>query len=418
MRSPHSLAMVSAVVLLGVVAVVSAGDGDEQEHRHGGKSHVQLGPRPFYLVDGLDAGSLKNRLSQCKDGPFHKTDFSIGHRGATLQFPEHSRESYEAAARMGAGIVECDVTFTSDRQLVCRHSECDLATTTDIVNTPLNDKCTVPWTPGSTSAKCCTSDLTLAEFKSLHAKMDASTPGAATPEDFMLGTPDFRTDLYVGHAHVMTLRESIALNEKNGVKHTPELKEGDPARIAQAFGSQAGYAQALIDVLRDEHVDPRDVFLQSFNKNDIFYWLDHAPEFGRQAVYLDSIDPTATPPVPPQTAAQLQELRNRGGRYFAPPLFALLDLDAQDRIVASAYAHAIKNAGFRIITWTFERSDLRKGSAGEGFYYLFDPEGRAIKKDADELKALDALARKVGIVGIFSDWPATVTYYANCMGLD
>ena len=23
----------------------------------------------------------------------------------------------------------------------------------------------------------------------------------------------------------------------------------------------------------------------------------------------------------------------------------------------------------------------------------------------------------VGILGIFSDWPATVTYYANCMGL-
>ena len=32
-------------------------------------------------------------------------------------------------------------------------------------------------------------------------------------------------------------------------------------------------------------------------------------------------------------------------------------------------------------------------------------------------KALDVLARQVGIVGIFSDWPATVTYYANCMGL-
>ena len=27
------------------------------------------------------------------------------------------------------------------------------------------------------------------------------------------------------------------------------------------------------------------------------------------------------------------------------------------------------------------------------------------------------LAKEVGILGIFSDWPATVTYYANCMGL-
>jgi glycerophosphoryl diester phosphodiesterase len=32
--------------------------------------------------------------------------------------------------------------------------------------------------------------------------------------------------------------------------------------------------------------------------------------------------------------------------------------------------------------------------------------------------ALDVLAREVGIRGIFSDWPATVTYYANCMGAD
>ena len=34
------------------------------------------------------------------------------------------------------------------------------------------------------------------------------------------------------------------------------------------------------------------------------------------------------------------------------------------------------------------------------------------------LVVLDVLARDVGIIGIFSDWPATVTYYANCFGLD
>ena len=32
-------------------------------------------------------------------------------------------------------------------------------------------------------------------------------------------------------------------------------------------------------------------------------------------------------------------------------------------------------------------------------------------------QALDALALKVGIRGIFSDWAATVTYYANCTSL-
>src|SRR3977135_4474127 len=89
---------------------------------------AQIGPRPFYLVDKMKDGPLKTELSQCT-GPFRKTDFSIGHRGAALQFPEHSRESYAAAARMGAGVIEGDVTFTKDRQLVCRHSQCDLQNT-------------------------------------------------------------------------------------------------------------------------------------------------------------------------------------------------------------------------------------------------------------------------------------------------
>ena len=28
---------------------------------------------------------------------------------------------------------------------------------------------------------------------------------------------------------------------------------------------------------------------------------------------------------------------------------------------------------------------------------------------------VDVLAKDVGIRGLFSDWPATVSYYANCM---
>src|SRR5215468_7347443 len=398
-------------------AVALARDDRDDDRRHDSDPSIQLGPRPFYLVDGMDQGSLKHKLSQCKEGPFHRTDFSIGHRAAALQFPEHSKEAYNAGARMGAGIVECDTTFTSDGELVCRHSECDLHTTTNIVATPLNAKCTVPWSGPGSSPVCCTSDLTLAEFKSLRAKMDSSVPSATTAEGFLGGAPNWRTELYEGRGTTMTLRESIRLNEKNGVKHTPELKEGNPARIAALFGSQAGYAQRMIDVLRDEGVDPRRVFLQSFNKDDILYWVDNAPEFGRQAVYLDSIDPTSTPPVPRQTNDQLRELRRRGVRIIAPPFPALLDLDANDDIVPSEYARDIKSFGFKIITWTFERSDVRQGASQAGFYYYFDPQGRAIKKDSDIYKALDALAKKVGIVGIFSDWPATVTYYASCMGL-
>src|SRR5207248_529887 len=112
------------------------------------------------------------RLLSCSEQPLHPTRFSIGHRGGgTLQFPEETVESIQAGTRMGAGIQECDVTFTKDLQLVCRHDHCDLHTTTNILTTPLAAKCTKPFQPydpvsGTTaSATCCTSDLTLAEFK-------------------------------------------------------------------------------------------------------------------------------------------------------------------------------------------------------------------------------------------------------------
>ncbi|MBI5069454.1 MAG: glycerophosphodiester phosphodiesterase [Deltaproteobacteria bacterium] len=408
------------ILALGLAALAAL-PAHASEDRHHSGAEIQLGTRPFYLVQGMDEGPLKDRLTQCQDGPFRRTEFSIGHRGAALQFPEHSDVSYRAGARMGAGIVECDVTFTSDGHLVCRHSECDLHTTTDIVATELNQKCTVPWTGPvgpNPAPQCCTSDLTLAEFKTLHAKMDASNPSATTPHGYLGGTASWRTDLYTGRAQVLSFRESIELNRRMGVKHTPELKGATHQdRVDAIFGSQERYAQALVDELAAAGVPPGDVFAQSFNLADVAYWLRAAPRLGRQAVYLDSIDPTVSPPIPRLTAAQLREIRRQGVRIIAPPTFALLAVNAAGEIVPSDYARDIQAAGLEIIAWTFERSDLRGGAATGGWYWLFDPQGRAVKKDADMYQALDVLARDVKIRGIFSDWPATVSYYASCMGL-
>ncbi|MEZ5356762.1 MAG: glycerophosphodiester phosphodiesterase family protein [Bryobacteraceae bacterium] len=377
---------------------------------------IELGPRPLYLVEGMEPGRLKDKLMSCREGPFAKSYFSIAHRGAALQFPEHTDVSYEAGARMGAGIVECDVTFTKDGQLVCRHSECDLHTTTNIVNTNLNSACSTPWAGPTTRTNCCTSDLTLTEFKTLTGKMDAANPSATSARGYLGGTANWRTDLYTSRAKVLTLRESIELNKRLGVKHTPELKGGNPARITQVFGSQARYAQKMIDEFKTAGVSPADVYAQSFNLDDVLYWIRNEPEFGKQAVYLDSIDPTVNPPIPRLTVAQLADIKSKGVRIFAPPMWALLAVD-KGAVVPSQYAKDIKAAGLEIITWTFERADLRTGAANGGWYYQFDPKGEAIKTDGDMFKALDVLAQEVKILGIFSDWPAPVTYYANCMGL-
>ena len=104
-------ALVGALIAVVASTGPAAADRDKDKVGH---ENVQVGPRPFYLVDKMTDGELNNTLEQCKKGPFARTNFSIGHRGAGLQFPEHTRESYEAAIHMGAGIVECDAMTPGD----------------------------------------------------------------------------------------------------------------------------------------------------------------------------------------------------------------------------------------------------------------------------------------------------------------
>src|SRR5260221_11039391 len=163
-----------------LLPVFSYADDDHERAADRDRS-VQVGPRPFYLIDKMSPGPLKRKLEQCSEGPFHKTVFSIGHRGGgTLQFPEHTKESHEAGSRMGAGIQEGDVTFTKDRELVCRHDQGDLHTTTNILVTPLSDRGSKPFSPvefdaGGKLVKpptqlCCTNDLPWGAFKFVMAK--------------------------------------------------------------------------------------------------------------------------------------------------------------------------------------------------------------------------------------------------------
>lgn len=378
---------------------------------------AQLGPRPFYLVDGLEEGPLKSKLQQCSEGPFYKSDFSIGHRGAPMQFPEHTKESYEAAARMGAGIVECDVTFTQDRELVCRHSQCDLHTTTNILATDLADRCSTPFMPAdpaneiSASAECCTSDITLAEFKTLEGKMDAFNPNATTVEEYLEGTAKWRTDLYATRGTLLTHAESIELFNNLGVKFTPELKSPSVDMPFEGDYTQEDYAQQMINEYRQAGVPAEDVWAQSFNLDDVLYWINNEPDFGFQAVYLDD-EIYAENADTAEIIASFPDLVAQGVKVIAPPMWVLVTVE-NDEIVPSEYALAAKAAGLDIITWTLERSGTLVD--GGGWYYQTVTD--LIKKDSDMLVVLDVLAQDVGVLGVFSDWPATTTYYANCMNL-
>ena len=383
---------------------------------------VSYGPRPAFLASKLPEGELRDTLMSCTATP-QQTKFSIGHRGAPLMLPEHTVESNVAAAQMGAGILECDVTFTSDKELVCRHAQNDLHTTTNILVTDLAEKCTQGFTPASgdtdASAECRTSDLTLAEFRTLEPKMDAANASATTAEEYQNGTANWRTDLYANDATLMTHAESIALFDSLGADFTPELKAPSVEMPFDGF-SQEDYAQKMIDEYKDAGIDPSRVWAQSFNLSDVLYWIENEPEFGAQAVYLDDryeaededeglIDPMDASTFKPTMA----ELKEMGVNYIAPPLWMMVTLNENGEMVPSVYAEEAKAADLDMIAWTLERS----GPLASGGGWYFQSVADAVDSDSDYLEILDVLAQDVGVVGVFSDWPATVTYYANCIGL-
>ncbi|MPW27532.1 glycerophosphodiester phosphodiesterase [Agarivorans sp. B2Z047] len=367
-------------------------DNPIQAANTGAISKVQLGPRPAFLVDQLADGELKTSLQACVDDmtTYSVSDFSIGHRGAPLMFPEHTKESYMAAARMGAGVLECDVAFTKDGELVCRHSHADLHTTTNVLAVPeLAAKCSVPFTPADTAngveatAECRTSDFTLAEYKSLTGKMDAANKQATTVEEYMDATPSFRTDLYAEVGTLMSHKESIALFKELGVKMTPELKTPAAQDLAAAGITQQEFAQKMIDEYIEAGIEPSEVYAQSFSIDDVEYWVANTPEFGEQAVYLiyllDGV------PSPTEIAAK--------NINIVAPIYTALVEEQDGAVVATDYAKQLKEAGLDLITWTIERKYT----------------------SMHEFEVLNVLKKDLELVGVFSDWPATVTFFDNCI---
>lgn len=382
--------------------------------------NIQVGARPYFLVENLQEGRLKAALQACAEKPMRKSEFSIGHRGAPLQYPEHTRESYVAAARMGAGILECDVTFTKDKQLVCRHSQCDLHTTTNILATELAKKCSIPFTPADPAkgelaqAKCCTSDITLEEFKTLRGKMDGANSNAIAVKEYMAGTPSWRTDLYASYGTLMTHAESIALFKQLDVKMTPELK-APMVKMPFKGMSQQQYAQKMLDEYKRAGVPASSVWPQSFHPADIVYWVNEEPEFAKQAVMLDGRDPQTgfDHNDPASWQPSMQMLAKQGIKILGSPLWMLLSEGEKGQIVPSAYAIEAKAAGIKLIAWTLERS----GSLVNGGGWYYQGVNHLIQSDGDTLKVLNVLAQDVGVIGVFSDWPGTTTYYANCVDI-
>ena len=374
------------------------------------------------LVDGLAESRLKSQLNTClAERPatelLRPHPFSIGHRGAPMRYAEHTRESYVAAAALGAGVLECDVTFTRDRQLVCRHSQCDLHRTTNILATPLASACTQAFEPAANgrkaSARCCTSDITLAQFLTLKGRSDSVNRQAQDVAAYLTGKDSAGGGRHVDNGTLMTHQDSIALFKELGVAMTPELKRPEVTMPFDGGYTQEQYASDMMDAYQQAGVAPERLYAQSFRLDDVLYWKSRYPKYGHQAIWLDGryrggnrVDPNS----PASFEPSMQELAAKGVRTIAPPLWMLLGT-SDGMLTASAYARNAQQAGLNLIAWTLERSgDM---SNGGGWYY--QTVKGAISGRPDMLRALHSLQTDAGVQGVFSDWPGTTTIYANCL---
>jgi len=335
-----------------------------------------------------------------------------------LQYPEHTLLGVGIAAIQGADLIECDVTFTKDRELVCRHDQCDLHTTTDVLLRPeLAAKCSRDWTGPSPAVapRCCTSDFTLAEIKTLCAKMDAADGKATTREGYVNGgVASWRTTLYSRECErVPTHKEYIETVKDFGARYVPELKTPSgvvmPYNASGIIFTQNDYAQKMVDEYIEANIDPSIVFPQSFLWNDVYYWASKG--IIKNAVALEGVY-EAYSYSREAIMARLKPLRDAGVPILSPPTHMLAKrANATAPIELSTYASVALELGFKIVTWSFERDGPLQ--TGGGFYNR----GLFADRDGFNYEFLDFMVKKANITGIFSDWPATVTFYANCMGI-
>lgn len=147
----------------------------------------------------------------------------IGHRGASVARPEHTRAAYELAVAAGADGVDVDLVVTADGVLVVRH-EHELSDTTDVADHPeLAHLRTTRVVDGVSTTGWFAEDLTLEQVRSLRARerVPQLRPGSAAHD----GEQPVLT-----FAEVLALRARLESDAGRRVEVWPELKH--PGHLA------------------------------------------------------------------------------------------------------------------------------------------------------------------------------------------
>ena len=218
-------ALLGSVATLGIAQ--DRGGARKPEPKHG--PSVQLGPRPYFLIDDMDEGELKRALQRCENDPLEPTEFSIGHRGAGASIPRahegvvHRRRAYgrrhhrvrrDLHAGPQAGLSPRAVRSAHDHEHPRGSGARGEVHAAVRAGRPDDGH-------SGLGQVLHTSDITLAEFKTLCGKMDAFNPNGTTVAQYMAGTPDFsRRSLFDLRHRAQPRREHPADQEPRREVHT------------------------------------------------------------------------------------------------------------------------------------------------------------------------------------------------------
>ena len=414
--------------------------------------------------------ALRADISTCKE-PLRLNEAVYAHRGAPLVAPEETEASWAIGVRSGAGLLECDASLTRDGHLICRHSTCDLATTTDVVaNHPaMLSRCSRPWQAARPAAgaapatraevACCTYDFTLSELSVLCAGMESLVNSSATRRsEYLLGPPGFRSP-YIARARchaLVPLSQFLRLAREWGVGVVPELKDTwkpELVTFLASIGRDIDWlAESILTQVRDAgfmaalggNAAQRGL-LQTFDPRIAARWKQLAPSHPVLFLWItdrsiQAATPCETVHFDCATSTTLTELVGLGVEVLAPAMQLLLSSDSHrmaisegmrrlqmliaDGSSAAGAATSTTTGTTQIGTWSFERSGCpsadptaslgnQPASTGPCGPYWNGLQGVSAFQHADTLLAIDALLG-AGVVGIFSDFPAAVSAVANC----
>ncbi|KAI9351355.1 PLC-like phosphodiesterase [Obelidium mucronatum] len=408
---------------------------------------------------------MRNAIATCENPLAYNLE-TIGHRGAALIAPEETIKSFQIAVDSGAGWIECDAAVTKDLQLVCRHSVCDLHFTTDILSRPdMLAKCNGQFTPykngTDASVNCCTYDFTLAELNTLCSTMETVTNGKAlTIDQYLVSSPPFRTNgVAKGECHKMVShKEHLKFAKTKKVNVIPELKDTTEKGTQDFLASKNSSIEFLANLMASEireagFTTPLDTkfksaargtigVMQTFDRRVAKIWKSGAnKDLNVEYMWETGMNSTATEKDCPAAADcgtndVVLDLMKMGVELMSPAFNFYVSAE-KHRMIESQYSKDLKSlaqkSGKNVYfgSWSLERSGCASqlgasnstfnaeaglGAIGGCGWYYNSVEGEAsFGQHEDSLLMLDVLFKQVGIIGLFSDFPATVSMYSNCI---